>query len=70
MIFYFWAGKRADIHYGTGAISGFFSEDHVKIGDIVAKDQVCYINTYSVVLLCLFKRLPIMEMHILILKFF
>ncbi|KAM0938162.1 putative phytepsin [Dioscorea sansibarensis] len=32
-------GKRADIHYGTGAISGFFSEDHVKIGDIVAKDQ-------------------------------
>lgn len=33
-------GKSADIHYGTGAISGFFSEDHVKIGDLVVKDQV------------------------------
>ncbi|KAK9212725.1 hypothetical protein WN943_002107 [Citrus x changshan-huyou] len=32
-------GKSADIHYGTGAISGFFSEDHVKIGDLVVKDQ-------------------------------
>lgn len=41
MIFYFWAGKCADIRYGTGAISGFFSEDHVKIGGVVAEDQVC-----------------------------
>ncbi|KAJ4725128.1 putative Aspartic proteinase [Melia azedarach] len=32
-------GKSADIHYGTGAISGFFSEDHVKVGDLVVKDQ-------------------------------
>ncbi|KAJ0985899.1 hypothetical protein J5N97_004255 [Dioscorea zingiberensis] len=32
-------GKHAEIHYGTGAISGFFSEDHVTIGDLVAKEQ-------------------------------
>lgn len=32
-------GKAAAIHYGTGAISGFFSEDHVKVGDLVVKDQ-------------------------------
>ncbi|KAF3453422.1 hypothetical protein FNV43_RR03862 [Rhamnella rubrinervis] len=32
-------GKSAAIHYGTGAISGFFSKDHVKVGDLVVKDQ-------------------------------
>ncbi|KAK4439363.1 Aspartic proteinase [Sesamum alatum] len=32
-------GKSAAIHYGTGAISGFFSEDNVKVGDLVVKDQ-------------------------------
>lgn len=32
-------GKSADIHYGTGAISGFFSEDNVRVGDLVVKDQ-------------------------------
>ncbi|GAB4830832.1 hypothetical protein Ancab_004860 [Ancistrocladus abbreviatus] len=32
-------GKSADIHYGTGAISGFFSEDTVQVGDLVVKDQ-------------------------------
>ncbi|XP_038694076.1 aspartic proteinase-like [Tripterygium wilfordii] len=32
-------GKSAEIHYGTGAISGFFSNDHVKVGDLVVKDQ-------------------------------
>lgn len=32
-------GKSADIHYGTGAISGFFSEDNVKVGDLVVKNQ-------------------------------
>lgn len=35
-----YTGKSADIHYGTGAISGFFSEDHVRVGDLVVKDQV------------------------------
>ncbi|GKV39586.1 hypothetical protein SLEP1_g47341 [Rubroshorea leprosula] len=32
-------GKPADIHYGTGAISGFFSQDHVQVGDLVVQDQ-------------------------------
>ncbi|XP_073299050.1 aspartic proteinase-like isoform X2 [Primulina huaijiensis] len=32
-------GKSAAIHYGTGAISGFFSEDHVKVGDLVVEGQ-------------------------------
>lgn len=32
-------GKSAEIHYGTGAISGFFSQDHVKVGDLVVKNQ-------------------------------
>lgn len=34
------AGKSADIHYGTGAISGFFSQDNVKVGELVVKNQV------------------------------
>ncbi|KAA8515528.1 hypothetical protein F0562_018861 [Nyssa sinensis] len=32
-------GKSADIHYGTGAISGFFSQDNVIVGDLVVKNQ-------------------------------
>ncbi|GER52921.1 aspartic protease family protein [Striga asiatica] len=32
-------GKTAAIHYGTGAISGFFSEDNVKVGDLVVEGQ-------------------------------
>ncbi|XP_007020768.2 PREDICTED: aspartic proteinase [Theobroma cacao] len=32
-------GKPADIQYGTGAISGFFSEDNVQVGDLVVKNQ-------------------------------
>ncbi|XP_030453556.1 aspartic proteinase-like [Syzygium oleosum] len=32
-------GKSADIHYGTGSISGFFSQDHVKVGDLIVEDQ-------------------------------
>ncbi|KAF3789437.1 Aspartic proteinase A1 [Nymphaea thermarum] len=33
-------GKSCDIHYGTGAISGYLSQDHVQVGDLVIKDQV------------------------------
>nr|XP_027192869.1 aspartic proteinase-like isoform X2 [Cicer arietinum] len=32
-------GTAAAIQYGTGAISGFFSYDSVKVGDIVVKNQ-------------------------------
>lgn len=35
-------GKTAEIHYGTGAISGFFSQDHVQVGDLVIQSQVKY----------------------------
>ncbi|XAR53802.1 Phytepsin [Bertholletia excelsa] len=32
-------GKSAEIHYGSGAISGFFSGDNVEVGDLVVKKQ-------------------------------
>ncbi|KAG7615147.1 Aspartic proteinase A3 [Arabidopsis thaliana] len=32
-------GKPASIRYGTGAISGYFSNDDVKVGDIVVREQ-------------------------------
>ncbi|KAL6848679.1 hypothetical protein ACP4OV_021262 [Aristida adscensionis] len=32
-------GKPAEIHYGTGSIAGYFSEDSVTVGDLVVKDQ-------------------------------
>ncbi|KAL5573376.1 hypothetical protein UlMin_022973 [Ulmus minor] len=32
-------GKSAEIHYGTGAISGFFSKDHVKVGELTVEKQ-------------------------------
>ena len=33
-------GTSAAIQYGSGAISGFFSYDDVKVGDLVVKSQV------------------------------
>ncbi|KAL5541443.1 hypothetical protein UlMin_009153 [Ulmus minor] len=32
-------GVHCKIPYGSGSISGFFSQDNVKVGDIVVKDQ-------------------------------
>lgn len=32
-------GKPCSIHYGTGSISGFFSQDNVGVGDVVVEDQ-------------------------------
>lgn len=47
-IFFCHAGKSAAIHYGTGAISGFFSEDNVQVGDLIVKHQASSINFPSV----------------------
>ncbi|KAE9591471.1 putative phytepsin [Lupinus albus] len=33
-------GTSAAIQYGTGAISGFFSYDDVKVGDVLVKNQI------------------------------
>ncbi|XP_010241437.1 PREDICTED: cyprosin-like [Nelumbo nucifera] len=33
-------GNSCSIHYGSGSISGFFSQDNVQIGDLIVKDQV------------------------------
>ncbi|GKV10465.1 hypothetical protein SLEP1_g21821 [Rubroshorea leprosula] len=32
-------GIPCEIEYGSGSIAGFFGQDHVKVGDIVVKDQ-------------------------------
>ncbi|KAJ1418178.1 Peptidase family A1 domain [Sesbania bispinosa] len=32
-------GTSAEIHYGTGQILGFFSQDHVKLGDLIVHNQ-------------------------------
>ncbi|GLT88468.1 hypothetical protein SLE2022_064930 [Rubroshorea leprosula] len=33
-------GKTCEINYGSGSISGFFSQDNVEVGGLVVKDQV------------------------------
>jgi len=37
---FFFSGKSAEIRYGSGSISGFFSNDAVEVGGLVVKDQV------------------------------
>ncbi|XP_021903588.1 aspartic proteinase A1-like isoform X2 [Carica papaya] len=37
-------GIPCKIKYALGSISGFFSQDHVSIGDFVIKDQVAFFN--------------------------
>lgn len=44
LVLVFVAGKSAEIHYGTGAVSGFFSQDHVKLGNLALKNQVNFDN--------------------------
>ncbi|KAL8545320.1 hypothetical protein ACS0TY_005485 [Phlomoides rotata] len=33
-------GESCSIRYGSGSISGYFSQDNVQVGDVVVKDQV------------------------------
>jgi hypothetical protein len=35
-----YSGETCKIEYGSGAISGFFSNDDVLVGDLVVKNQV------------------------------
>ncbi|KAL8527671.1 hypothetical protein ACS0TY_005495 [Phlomoides rotata] len=34
------SGESCSIRYGSGSISGYFSQDNVQVGDVVVKDQV------------------------------
>ncbi|KAK3164855.1 hypothetical protein QOZ80_1AG0025700 [Eleusine coracana subsp. coracana] len=40
-------GTPASIHYGTGAISGFYSEDQVTVGNLVVQNQEFIEATYE-----------------------
>lgn len=48
------AGTTAEIQYGTGAISGYFSQDNVKVGDLVVENQVIYtcLFTFNLIRYC------------------
>jgi phytepsin len=37
------SGTPASIHYGTGAIAGFYSEDQVTVDNLVVKNQVLHL---------------------------
>ncbi|KAK8943304.1 Aspartic proteinase oryzasin-1 [Platanthera guangdongensis] len=39
-LFFDTPGKSAAIQYGSGAVAGFLSQDHVSVGDILVKDQI------------------------------
>lgn len=38
--FQFFLGKHCKIPYGSGSISGFFSQDDVRVGDLLVRNQV------------------------------
>lgn len=39
-------GKSCSIAYGSGSISGFFSQDNVLVGDVVVQDQVGFLSSF------------------------
>jgi hypothetical protein len=43
-VFQFYLGMHCKIPYGSGFISGFFSQDNVKVGDFLIKDQVGFVG--------------------------
>lgn len=49
-------GKSCKITYGSGSISGFFSQDHIQVGDLSVKDQVFIEVTREASLTFLFSK--------------
>lgn len=47
-VFQFYLGIHCKIPYGSGSISGFFSQDNVKVGDFLIKDQVGFVRLPTV----------------------
>jgi hypothetical protein len=41
-LFGIYSGTPASIHYGTGGIAGFYSEDQVTVGNLVVQNQVLH----------------------------
>ena len=44
------SGKSCQINYGSGSISGFFSQDSVEVGDLAVKNQVGFFSPLKVFL--------------------
>jgi len=53
-VFQFYLGMHCKIPYGSGFISGFFSQDNVKVGDFLIKDQVGFVGVFIALMLCKF----------------
>lgn len=43
-VFQFYLGIHCKIPYGSGSLSGFFSQDNVKVGDFLIKNQVGFVG--------------------------
>jgi hypothetical protein len=47
------AGKWVSIHYGTGAIVGYISQDSVQVGGVVVKNQVYTLHQKGIFILAI-----------------